>query len=84
MLTCNKNAACCWQRQTGGSAIYAPDGTVLAEAGSQAEIISATLDLAVIDRELAALDTDGHYRRPDVFELRVNRKATPGVVASDG
>lgn len=68
------------QLQNGGSAIYAPDGAVLAQAGSQAEIISATLDLAAINRELAALDTDGHYSRPDVFELRVNRRATPGVV----
>lgn len=68
------------QLQNGGSAIYAPDGAVLAEAGSQAEIIAATLDMRMIGRELAALDTDGHYSRPDVFELRVNRRATPGVV----
>lgn len=68
------------QLQNGGSAIYAPDGAVLAQAGSQAEIIAATLDMRMIDRELAALDTDGHYSRPDVFELRVNRRATPGVV----
>ena len=68
------------QLQNGGSAIYAPDGATLAQAGSQAEIISATFDMRVIDRELAALDTDGHYSRPDVFELRLNRRATPGVV----
>ena len=68
------------QLQNGGSAIYAPDGEVLAQAGLQAEIIAATLDMASIGRELAALDTDGHYSRPDVFELRVNRRATPGVV----
>ena len=66
--------------QSGGSAIYAPDGAVLAQAGSGAEIITATLDLGAIGRELAALDTDGHYSRPDVFELRVNRRATPGVI----
>jgi len=70
--------------QHGGSAIYAPDGAILAETGSQPAIVSATLDLTMIGRELAALDTDGHYSRPDVFELRINRRATPGVIEDEG
>ena len=44
------------QLQNGGSGIYAPDGSVLARAGAQAEIIGATLDMAMIGRELATLD----------------------------
>lgn len=67
------------QLQMGGSAIIAPDGTVIAQAGSDAEILLADLDLGAIGRGLAALDTDGHYARPDVFELRIDRRAKPGV-----
>ena len=71
--------------QTGGSLIAAPDTTVLAQAGDQPDIIVADLDLAAIDRGLAALDTDGHYARPDVFELHVDRRPRTGVVtARDG
>jgi len=70
--------------QFGHSAIIAPDGAVLAEAGSGEAVIVADLDLTLIGRQLAALDTDGHYARPDIFELRVDRRARPGVTdASD-
>ncbi len=39
--------------------------------------------MASIGQDLAALDTDGHYSRPDVFELRVNTRARDGVVWND-
>ncbi|PTS90183.1 carbon-nitrogen hydrolase [Sphingomonas sp. HMWF008] len=68
--------------QSGGSCIIAPDGTILAEAGREAEILLADLDMGAIGRGLTALDTDGHYARPDVFELRVDRRAKLGVVDS--
>ena len=67
------------QLQFGGSAIIAPDGAVIVEAGSDAELLIADLDLSAIGRGLAALDTDGHYARPDIFELRVDRRARTGV-----
>ena len=69
--------------QGGGSCIIAPDGAILAEAGDGSEIVTADLDLGAIGRGLAALDSDGHYARPDVFELRVDRRAKPGVVDAD-
>ena len=67
------------QLQFGGSAVFAPDGTLLADAGSQEEMLVATLDPAARFRELAALDVDGHYGRPDVFDLVIDREARPGV-----
>ena len=65
--------------QSGGSLIAAPDATILAQAGDQAEILLADLDLARIDEERAALDTDGHYARPDIFDLRVDTRPRDGV-----
>lgn len=61
------------QLQSGGSCIIAPDGTLLAETGADPDLLIAELDLDAIGRGLTALDTDGHYARPDVFELRVDR-----------
>ncbi len=67
------------QLQVGGSAIIAPDAAILAQAGNDSEIIHAELDLDRIGEGLAALDTDGHYSRPDIFDLTVNTSEQPGV-----
>jgi len=72
------------QLQFGGSQIIAPDGEILAEAGAQKEVIIADIDVSACARELASLDTDGHYARPDVFELRVDTNAKNGVVWREG
>lgn len=71
------------QLQFGGSAIIAPDAMVLAQAGSGRETLVAELVLATIGQGLTALDTDGHYARPDVFELHVDTRPRNGVVWSD-
>lgn len=61
--------------QRGGSAIIAPDGSYLVEPVYDKEIIlTAELDLDMIIRESMALDVTGHYSRPDVFEMSINRK----------
>ena len=66
--------------QAGGSAIIAPDASLVAgPAGTQAETLIASIDLEQRDAALAALDVDGHYSRPDVFELSVNTRPQPGV-----
>lgn len=71
------------QLQSGNSQIVAPDTQILAQAGSQSEVISAELNLDAIGEALTSLDTDGHYSRPDVFELSVNRRPQDGVVWQD-
>jgi nitrilase len=68
------------QRIHGQSLIAAPDGRILAQAGAGEETIFTDIDLAEIGAGLTALDTDGHYSRPDVFELRVNTQKSEGVV----
>lgn len=67
------------QLQFGGSAIIGPDAAVLAAAGDGEEMVTAQLDLTRRLEELAALDADGHYARPDVFELRVDTRSRQGV-----
>lgn len=64
----------------GGSLIVAPDARVLAQAGDGEEILIADLDLAEIGAGLTSLDTDGHYSRPDVFQLTVDTVPKKGVV----
>ncbi len=63
----------------GGSMIIAPDARVLAQAGEGEEILCAELDLDERGQNLTSLDTDGHYSRPDVFELSVDKRAKDGV-----
>lgn len=58
----------------GGAAIIAPDGSVVAgPAGAEETILYADLDLRAPARESLALDTGGHYARPDLFSLEVRR-----------
>ena len=57
----------------GGSAIIAPDGTILAgPAGGKEELLIAEIDPGRIIEESMALDICGHYARPDVFNFSVN------------
>ncbi len=56
----------------GGSAIFGPDGSIVAgPVFGEETILTAEIDLSAIPREKMTLDTSGHYSRPDVFEFRV-------------
>ena len=63
----------------GGSLIAAPDTRVIAQAGEGEETLFAELDLAEVAEGLTNLDTDGHYARPDVFELNIDTRVKDGV-----
>jgi predicted amidohydrolase len=56
----------------GGSSIIGPDGAYLAGPVFEEEtILTAELDLRAIAREKMALDTSGHYARPDLFHFGI-------------
>ncbi len=59
----------------GGSCIIAPDGRYVVEPVFDEEtIITAQLDLRVIDKEKMTLDVSGHYHRPDIFEFKLRQQ----------
>jgi predicted amidohydrolase len=56
----------------GGSAIIAPDGSLLAGPVFDEEVIlTAEIDLSRIAEESLALDVTGHYSRPDIFDFKL-------------
>ena len=59
----------------GGSSVVGPDGSWLAEPlfGAAGTII-ATIDLGARDAQQHDLDVAGHYARPDILELTVDRR----------
>jgi len=68
------------QLQFGGSMIIGPDGSVVCEAGTTETVLYAEIDLDLNAEAKTALDTDGHYSRADVFELKVDTHPKPGVL----
>lgn len=59
----------------GGSGIAAPDGTWLAQPlSTEVGLVSSDLELAMIARERQNFDPSGHYSRPELFTLDVDRR----------
>ncbi len=64
----------------GGSAVIGASGDYLAEpVFDQTGLVVAAIDLEAQREAWQTLDTDGHYSRPDIFELSVNTAPQPGV-----
>ena len=69
---------------SGGSGIIGPDGEWIAgPVGDEETIVYGEMDLARIGGEFQALDTAGHYNRPDVFQLTVDTRPREQVVWLD-
>ena len=68
----------------GGSVIVAPGGKVVAgPLQEQFGTLTAEIDLERIGLAQRSLDVSGHYARPDIFRLRVDRRAMAPVEFAD-
>jgi nitrilase len=66
------------------SAIIAPDGSHLCDPITEGEGMAiADLDFDLITKRKRMLDSVGHYSRPDLFSLTVNKTATPSIHTID-
>jgi predicted amidohydrolase len=64
----------------GDSAIVSPDGKIIAgPSNRKEEILYAEVDRAQMTGSRWKLDVAGHYGRPDVFNLAVNRRTSPFI-----
>lgn len=67
----------------GGSAIAAPDGSWLVEPTSDELLVTGTIDTAEVRQARQNFDPTGHYARPDVFRVELDRTRHQSVHVRD-
>ena len=64
-----------------GSCIIAPGGEIIASAPASEEmILTASVSLEAVLQSKNVVDVGGHYSRPDVFQLHVDRRPFEPIV----
>ena len=84
----SRNSVIEWTNILGGlkgaSCIIAPGGKVIAIAENDKEtILTASISLENVRQAKAGADVGGHYSRPDVLQLIVNRNTSQRVIDAD-
>ena len=68
----------------GGTCLAAPDGECLIESlGTEEKLVIAEINHQKVREERQNLDVAGHYSRPDILQLKVNRERQEIVVIDD-
>jgi nitrilase len=69
---------------TGGTCLAAPDGEWLIEPlATEEKLVVAEIDHQRVREERQNLDVAGHYSRPDVLQLKVNRERQKIVIIDE-